>query len=38
MLRVLREHATSWMLRGILILVAVTLSRGEAILSSERRT
>ncbi len=24
MLRVLREHATSWMLRGILILVAVT--------------
>ncbi|MGB9627755.1 MAG: SurA N-terminal domain-containing protein [Thermodesulfobacteriota bacterium] len=24
MLRILREHATSWMLRGILILVAVT--------------
>src|SRR5512139_3628236 len=24
MLRILREHATSWMLRGILLLVAVT--------------
>ena len=24
MLRILREHATSWMLKGILILVAVT--------------
>ena len=24
MLRILREHASSWMLKGILILVAVT--------------
>jgi len=24
MLRILREHATSWMLRGLLVLVAVT--------------
>jgi len=38
MLRILREHATSWMLRGILILVAVTfISWGGYSLIRERR-
>jgi peptidyl-prolyl cis-trans isomerase D len=38
MLRVLREHATSWMLRGILILVAVTfISWGGYSLIRERK-
>lgn len=38
MLRVLREHATSWMLRGILILVAVTfISWGGYSLIREKR-
>ena len=38
MLRVLREHATSWMLRGILILVAVTfISWGGYSLVKEKR-
>ena len=37
MLRVLREHATSWMLRGILLLVAVTfISWGGYSLIRER--
>ena len=37
MLRILREHATSWMLRGILILVAVTfISWGGYSLIRER--
>jgi len=38
MLRILREHATSWMLRGILILVAVTfISWGGYSLIHERK-
>jgi len=38
MLRILREHATSWMLRGILILVAVTfISWGGYSLIREKR-
>ena len=38
MLRMLREHATSWMLRGILILVAVTfISWGGYSLIRERK-
>jgi peptidyl-prolyl cis-trans isomerase D len=38
MLRILREHATSWMLRGVLILVAVTfISWGGYSLIRERR-
>ena len=38
MLRVLREHATSWMLRGILILVAVTfVSWGGYSLMREKK-
>jgi peptidyl-prolyl cis-trans isomerase D len=38
MLRILREHATSWMLRGILILVAVTfISWGGYSLIRERK-
>ena len=38
MLRVLREHATSWMLRGLLILVAVTfISWGGYSLIREKR-
>lgn len=38
MLRVLREHATSWMLRGILILIAVTfISWGGYSLIREKR-
>ena len=38
MLRVLREHATSWMLRGILILVAVTfISWGGYSLIREKK-
>jgi peptidyl-prolyl cis-trans isomerase D len=37
MLRILREHAQSWMLRGILILVAVTfISWGGYSLIRER--
>jgi peptidyl-prolyl cis-trans isomerase D len=39
MLRVLREHATSWMLRGILILVAVTfISWGGYSFFREKKT
>src|SRR5512144_2616117 len=39
MLRVLREHATSWMLRGILILVAVTfISWGGYSLIREKKS
>jgi len=38
MLRILREHATSWMLRGILILVAVTfISWGGYSLIREKK-
>ena len=38
MLRILRKHATSWMLRGILILVAVTfISWGGYSLIRERK-
>jgi len=38
MLRILREHATSWMLRGLLILVAVTfISWGGYSLIRERK-
>jgi peptidyl-prolyl cis-trans isomerase D len=38
MLRILREHATSWMLRGLLILVAVTfVSWGGFYLLRERK-
>jgi peptidyl-prolyl cis-trans isomerase D len=38
MLRILREHATSWMLRGILVLVAVTfISWGGYSLIREKR-
>ena len=38
MLRILREHATSWMLKGILILVAVTfISWGGYSLVRERK-
>ncbi len=38
MLRILREHASSWMLRGILILVAVTfISWGGYSLIREKR-
>jgi peptidyl-prolyl cis-trans isomerase D len=38
MLRILREHATSWMLRGVLILVAVTfISWGGFYLIREKR-
>jgi peptidyl-prolyl cis-trans isomerase D len=38
MLRVLREHATSWMLRGLLILVAVTfISWGGYSLIREKK-
>ena len=38
MLRVLRENAQSWMLRGILILVAVTfISWGGYSLIREKR-
>ena len=38
MLRILREHATSWMLRGILILVAVTfITWGGYSLIRERK-
>ncbi|MGQ9647795.1 MAG: SurA N-terminal domain-containing protein [Thermodesulfobacteriota bacterium] len=38
MLRILREHASSWMLRGILILVAVTfISWGGYSLIRERK-
>ncbi len=38
MLRVLREHATSWMLRGILILVAITfISWGGYSLIREKK-
>jgi peptidyl-prolyl cis-trans isomerase D len=38
MLRILREHATSWMLRGILILVAVTfISWGGYSLVREKK-
>ena len=38
MLRVLREHATSWMLRGILVLVAVTfISWGGYSLIREKK-
>lgn len=38
MLRILREHATSWMLRGILILVAVTfISWGGFYLIREKK-
>jgi len=38
MLRILREHATSWMLRGLLILVAVTfISWGGFYLMRERK-
>ena len=38
MLRILREHATSWMLRGLLILVAVTfISWGGFYLMREKK-
>jgi peptidyl-prolyl cis-trans isomerase D len=38
MLRILREHATSWMLRGLLILVAVTfVSWGGSYLLREKK-
>jgi peptidyl-prolyl cis-trans isomerase D len=38
MLRILREHATSWMLRGILVLVAVTfISWGGYSLIREKK-
>ncbi len=38
MLRILREHATSWMLRGLLLLVAVTfVSWGGSYLLRERK-
>ena len=38
MLRILREHATSWMLRGVLILVAVTfISWGGYSLIREKK-
>ena len=38
MLRILREHATSWMLRGLLILVAVTfISWGGFYLIREKK-
>ena len=38
MLRILREHATSWMLRGLLVLVAVTfISWGGYSLIRERK-
>ena len=38
MLRILREHATSWILRGILLLVAVTfISWGGSYLLRERK-
>jgi peptidyl-prolyl cis-trans isomerase D len=38
MLRILREHATSWMLRGLLLLVAVTfVSWGGSYLLREKK-
>src|SRR5512147_478626 len=39
MLKILREHATSWLLKGILILVAVTfVSWGGSYLLREKKT